>query len=103
MCSNGIVIQNVNKTKVVKGAEKRLRRLQRKAFRKYDRNKEESRFVKTSNIVKVEKQIRLLHKETNEYPTHHIHQSKSAIVKTNSSTIVMESLNSTVHLAKLAS
>lgn len=69
---------NVNKPRQQK-AEKRLRRLQRKASRKYDRNKGGSRFVKTSNIVKVEKQIRLLHGRLTNIRTHHIHQATDRV------------------------
>ena len=39
VCSNGQVFKNINKTKEVKKTEKRLRRLQRKASRKYEMNK----------------------------------------------------------------
>ncbi len=42
--------------------EKRLRRLQRQVSRKYEMNKEGNRFVKTSNIIKIEKEIRQLHR-----------------------------------------
>ncbi|MDQ0178592.1 RNA-guided endonuclease InsQ/TnpB family protein, partial [Bacillus chungangensis] len=48
VCSDGREpYKNINKTKVVKKAEKRLRRLQRQVSRKYQMNKEGSRFVKT--------------------------------------------------------
>ncbi|WP_414851598.1 RNA-guided endonuclease InsQ/TnpB family protein, partial [Brevibacillus sp. IT-7CA2] len=93
VCSNGMTFKNINKTKVIKKAEKRLRRLQRKVSRKYEMNKEGSRFVKTCNIVKVEKHIRLLHRRLTNIRTNHSHQATSAIVKTKPSTVVMETLN----------
>ncbi|MED1785410.1 transposase [Brevibacillus fortis] len=93
VCSNGMTFKNINKTKVMKKAEKRLRRLQRKVSRKYEMNKEGSRFVKTCNIVKVEKHIRLLHRRLTNIRTNHSHQATSAIVKTKPSTVVMETLN----------
>lgn len=40
ICSNGMTFKNINKTKVVKQLEKGLRRLQRRVFRKYLKNKE---------------------------------------------------------------
>ena len=55
VCSNGIVIKNINKTAKVRKLEKRLRRLQRSVSRKYEQNKEGNRFVKTCNIIKQEK------------------------------------------------
>jgi len=60
-CSNGITFKNINKTRVVKQLEKRLRRLQRKVSNKYQQNKNGKEYVKTSNIIKLEKQIKLLH------------------------------------------
>ena len=54
-CSDGQRKNNINKTKMVRQVEKRLRRLQRQVSRKYEMNKEENRFVKTSNIIKSRK------------------------------------------------
>lgn len=93
VCSNGMIVKNVNKTKAVRKAEKRLRRLQRNVSRKYEMNKEGNRFVKTCNIVKVETSIRLLHRRLTNIRTNHIHQATSAIVKTKPGTVVMETLN----------
>lgn len=93
VCSNGMVFKNINKTKTVKKIEKRLRRLQRKVSRKYEMNKEGNRFVKTCNIIKTEKKIRLLHRRLMNIRTNHIHQTTNAIVKTKPSTVVMEKLN----------
>lgn len=93
VCSNGRVFKNINKSAAVRKTEKRLRRLQRKVSRKYEMNKEGSRFVKTRNIVKVEKSIRLLHRKLTNIRTNHIHQATSAIAKTKPSAVVMEELN----------
>ena len=93
VCSNGTVIKNINKTARVRKLEKRLCRLQRSVSRKYEQNKEGSRFVKTRNIIKQEKQIRLLHRQLTNIRMNHLHQATSKIVKTKPSTIVMETLN----------
>ena len=93
VCSNGTVIKNINKTAKVRKLEKRLRRLQRSVSRKYEQNKEGNRFVKTCNIIKQEKQIRLLHRKLTNIRMNHLHQATSKIVKTKPSTIVMETLN----------
>ena len=93
VCSNGTVFKNINKTAAVRKTEKRLRKLQRMASRKYEMNKEGSRFTKTCNIVKVEKSIRLLHRKIANIRTNHVHQTTSAIVKTKPSVVVMEKLN----------
>ncbi|OXS74682.1 RNA-guided endonuclease InsQ/TnpB family protein [Domibacillus enclensis] len=105
ICSDGQVFKNINKTKEVRKIDKRLRRLQRSVSRKYEMNKEGSRFVKTSNTIKVEKQIRHLHRRLANIRNNHLHQSTHSIVKTKPCKVVMEDLNVTGmmknrHLAK---
>ena len=90
ICSNGMTFKNINKTRVVKQLEKRLRRLQRRVSRKYLKNKEGSKFVKTSNIIKIEKQIKLLHRKLANIRSNHGHQATNKIVKTKPSRVVME-------------
>ena len=93
ICSNGMTFKNINKTRIVKKLEKRLRRLQRRVSRKYLRNKEGSKFVKTSNIIKIEKQIKLLHRRLANIRSNHNHQATNKIVKAKPSRVVMETLN----------
>ncbi|MER1985268.1 MAG: transposase [Solibacillus sp.] len=93
ICSNGMTVKNINKTKAVKKIEKRLRRLQRSVSRKYEMNKEGSRFVKTCNIIKIEKEIRKLHRRLANLRTNHLHQATATIVKTKPCRVVMENLN----------
>ena len=93
VCSNGMTFKNINKTKLVKNLEKRLRRLQRKISKKYEMNKEGRKFVKTSNIIKLEKQIRLIHRRLSNIRNNHLHQATTKIVKTKPSRVVMETLN----------
>ncbi|WP_251860246.1 transposase [Clostridium sp. Marseille-Q2269] len=93
ICSNGMTFKNINKTRLVKKLEKRLRRLQRKISKKYELNKEGRKFVKTSNIIKLEKQIRLLHRRLSNIRNNHLHQTTTKIVKTKPSKVVMETLN----------
>lgn len=93
ICSNGMTFKNINKTRVVKQFEKRLRRLQRRVSRKYLKNKEGSKFVKTSNVIKIEKQIKLLHRKLANIRSNYNHQATNMIVKTKPSRVVMETLN----------
>ena len=93
VCSNGMEFKNINKTAKVKKIEKRLRRLQRSVSRKYEKNKEESRYVKTCNIIKIEKKIQLLHRRLSNIRNNHLHQTTNAIVRTKPSKVVMEDLN----------
>lgn len=85
--------KNINKTKSVKKKEKKLRRLQRKVFKKYLLNKKGGSYVKTSNIVKLEKNIIKLHKSLDNIRTDYRHKITTEIVKTKPSRIVMETLN----------
>ena len=56
-------------------------------------NKEGRKFVKTSNIIKLEKQIRLIHRRLSNIRNNHLHQATNKIVKTKPSRVVMETLN----------
>ena len=91
--SNGNKVKNINKTTVVRKIEKSLRRLQRSVSRKYEMNKEGNRYVKTSNLIKIEKHIRCLHRRLANIRTNHIHQATNAIAKTKPCKVVMEDLN----------
>ena len=93
ICSNNMVFRNINKTKVVKNLEKRLRRLQRKVSRKYDMNKKGGSYNKTSNIIKLEERIKKLHRKLKNIRQDYIHKSTTSIVKTKPCRVVMEDLN----------
>ncbi len=93
VCSNGYVFNNINKAVKTKKQSKKLRRLQRKVARKYERNKKGKEYVKTRNIIKLEKQIKLIHRKIAGIRLNHIHQATAEIVKTKPSRIVMEDLN----------
>ncbi|GAC42130.1 transposase and inactivated derivative [Paenibacillus popilliae ATCC 14706] len=90
LCSNGMVFKNINKSAGVRKMEERLRGLQRRVSRKYEMNKEGSRFVKTCNIVKVEKSVRLLHRRLTNIRTNHVHQATNAIAKTKPGAVAVE-------------
>lgn len=85
--------KNINKTKRIKKKEKKLRRLQRKVSKKYLLNKKGGSYVKTSNIIKLEKNIIKLHKSLDNIRTDYRHKITTEIVKTKPSRIVMETLN----------
>ena len=93
ICSNGITFKNINKTKEVKRLKKVLKRKKRQCSRKYEQNKKGKEYVKTNNIIKLEKEIRLLHRRLTNIRSNHIHQATNKIVKTKPSRVVMETLN----------
>ena len=93
ICSNGIIVKNINKTKKIKKLEKKKRRLQRKVSNKYLKNKEGECYRKTRNIIKLEKNIKKLHRRLDNVRTDYKHKVTTKIVKTKPSRIVMENLN----------
>ena len=93
VCSNEMKFENINKTAKTKKQAKKMRRLQRKGSRKYEMNKNGKEYVKTGNIIKLEKQIRLTHRKIANARPNHIHQATTALVKTKPGRIVMENLN----------
>lgn len=105
VCSDGKVFKNINKSNIAIKKEKRLRRLQRKVSRKYQINKKGDTYVKTCNIIKIEKEIRLLQRTLSNIRKNHLHQTTTSIVKTKPRRIVIEDLNvsgmmKNKHLAK---
>src|SRR5690606_4496281 len=93
VCSDGVVYKNINKTKRVKQLEKRLKRKQRQVSRKYEMNKDGKKFIKTKNIMKLEREIKVIHKKLKDIRHNHIHQMTSEIVKREPSFVVIEDLN----------
>ena len=105
ICSNGMKFKNINKSGKVKKEEKKLRRMQRRVSRKYVMNKDGTSYVKSKNIIKLEKEIKLKHRRLSNIRKNHLHQATTAIVKTKPSRVVMETLNvkgmmKNKHLAK---
>ncbi|MGL5765029.1 MAG: RNA-guided endonuclease InsQ/TnpB family protein [Sarcina sp.] len=92
ICSDGKVYKNINKTYAVRKLEKKLRRLQRQVSRKYEQNKKGKEYVKTSNIIKLEKQIQLMHRRLANIRNNYLHQTTTSIVKTKPYRIVIEDL-----------
>ncbi|CZR01628.1 transposase probable is891/is1136/is1341 [Trichococcus palustris] len=98
--SDDVFYENINKTASVRKAEKRLKRLQRRASKKYKKGT-----PKSKNLLKLEGEIRKQHRRLANIRTNHVHQATAEIVKSKPSRIVMEMLNisgmmKNKHLAK---
>lgn len=91
--SDGVIYRNINKTSRVKQLEKRKRHLQRNLSRKYEANKEDNKYVKTNNILKLEQKIRLIDRKLKNIRNTYIHQVTYDLVRTKPSIIVIEDLN----------
>ena len=92
ICSDGAIYKNINKTCTVKKIEKKLKRLQRQISRKYEKNKKGKEYVKTKNIIKLEKQIQQVHRRLTNIRNNYLHQTTTSIVKTKPYRIVIEDL-----------
>ena len=102
--SDGTRVPNIKTFRRVRILEKRLKRLQRKVSRKYLINKC-NKYNKTKNIIKLEKQIRLIHRSIRNIRINHIRKFVSALVKKQPKYIAIEDLNvkgmmKNKHLAK---
>jgi len=91
--SSGKKYKNINKAKEVQKANKRLKRLQRKASRQYDKIKNKQIKGKGKNLLKLEHQINKTYKRLTNIRTNHIHQATMELVKTKPAYIVVEDLN----------
>lgn len=92
-CSNGNVFKNINKTKRIKNLKSKLKHLQRSISRKYEDNKQGSKFVKTNNIIKLEKQVKQIYRKLSNIRNNYIHQTTNKIIKHYPYRIVIEDLN----------
>lgn len=92
-CSNGMVFRNVAKSKGYRKISKSLKQKQRQVSRKYEMNKQGNKFVKTSNIKKLEKKIQKKRIKLQDIKKDYFHKSSTALVRTKPKAIVLEDLN----------
>ena len=102
--SDGTFVQNIKTFRRVRILNKRLKRLQREVARKYLINKC-NKHNKTKNIIKLERQIKLIHRSIRNIRINHIRKFVSDLVKKQPQYIAIEDLNvkgmmKNKHLAK---
>ena len=102
--SDGTTVPNIKTFRRVRILTKRLKRLQRKLSRKYRINKC-NKHHKTRNIIKLEQQIKLIHRAIRNIRINHIRKFVSELVKKQPRYIAIEDLNvkgmmKNKHLAK---
>ena len=90
--SDGTSVPNTKTFRRVRILNKRLKRLQRKVSRKYRINKC-NKHNKTKNIIKLEKQIKLIHRSIKNIRINHIRKFVSELVKKQPQYIAIEDLN----------
>ena len=102
--SDGTTVPDIKTFRRVRILNKRLKRLQRKVSRKYCINKCD-KHNKTKNIIKLERQIKLIHRSLKNIRINHIRKFVSELVKKQPQYIAIEDLNvkgmmKNKHLAK---
>ena len=102
--SDGTMVPNIKTFRRIRILNKRLKRLQRKVSRKYHINKC-NKHNKTKNIIKLERQIKLIHRSLRNIRINHIRKFVSQLVKKQPQYIAIEDLNvkgmmKNKHLAK---
>ena len=90
--SDGTSVPNIKTFRRVRILNKRLKRLQRKVSRKYLINKC-NKHNKTKNIIKLERQIKLIHRSLKNIRINHIRKFVSELVKKQPQYIAIEDLN----------
>ena len=92
-CSNGMVFHNVSKSKEYQKVNKSLKQKQKQISRKYEMNKQGNKFIKTSNIKKLERKIQKKRIRLQNIKKDYFHKSITALVRTKPKAIVLEDLN----------
>ena len=90
--SDGTIVPNIKTFRRVRILNKRLKRLQRKVSRKYLINKC-NKHNKTKNIIKLERQIKLIHRSIKNIRINHIYKFVSELVRKQPQYIAIEDLN----------
>ena len=90
--SDGTTVPNIKTFRRVRILNKRLKRLQRKVSRKYHINKC-NKHNKTKNIIKLERQIKLIHRSIRNIRINHIRKFVSELVKKQPRYIAIEDLD----------
>ena len=90
--SDGTTVPNIKTFRRVRILNKRLKRLQRKVSRKYYINKC-NKHNKTKNIIKLERQIKLIYRSLRNIRINHIRKFVSDLVKKQPQYIAIEDLN----------
>ena len=92
--SDGTTVPNIKTFRRVRILNKRLKRLQRKVSRKYNIN-QCNKHNKTKNIIKLERQIRLIYRSIKNIRINHIRKFVAELVKKQPRYIAIEDLNVT--------
>ena len=88
-----IVFHNINKSKRMRFLNRQLVHIKRTIDRKYEANRQGSKYVKTSNIMREEEKVRKLYQRIADIRNNYIHQTTHSLVSRLPYRVVMEDLN----------
>lgn len=91
--SNGISKPNINHTRQIINLERRKRHYQRKLSRKYELNKQGNKFIKTRNIKRLERKIRLIYRKLHNIRENYNQTITNEIVRQYPKRIIVEDLS----------
>lgn len=91
--SNGIEKKNINKTRIVKRLEKKLKREQRRLSKKYENKKKGVATTSAKNIEKQVLKVQKLHQKLGNIRHNYVNEIVSELVKIKPSYITIEDLN----------
>lgn len=91
--SDGTYFKNYNEDSVLIKLNSRLKSLQRVISKKYKINKCGSEFVKTKNICKLERRVKLLQRRIHNIKLNYIHNYSISLVRTKPEFIAVEDLD----------
>lgn len=91
--NNGTKFFNYNNDPELIRLDAKLKKLQAILSKKYESNKVGNKFVKTKNIIKLERKIKLLHRRIHNIKLNYVHSYSSTLVKTKPEFIAVEGLS----------
>lgn len=90
--SDGVSKKNINNTRQIEILERRKKRLQRKTSRKYECNKIGRRYIKTRNIKRCERKLKIINRRIKNIRENYIHHLVNEIVNKYPKRIMLEDL-----------
>ena len=90
---DSLIFHNINKSSKMRKLNRELKHLQRSVSRKYEENRQENKYIKTNNIIKLEKKIYKINRKISNIRTNYIHQTTHKLVELLPKRVVMENLN----------
>ena len=93
---DSLIFHNINKSSKMRKLNRELKHLQRSVSRKYEENRQGNKYIKTNNIIKLEKKIYKINRKISNIRTNYIHQTTHKLVELLPKRVVLANLNVSV-------